>query len=829
MSKFVAAGLPAGVVACALVALADRTAAQEAPTSNPPAAEQAAPTGQQGASAVKLPKLEVSTSAKKKKTAKAKSKPASAAGGAAAGTSTAPAVQAATVTDSAPADAPYVTPGSTSYISAEDINRVRPTSVGDMFKSTPGVLAGDNRNGVSVDVNIRGLQGMNRNAVMVDGTRQTTSMYTGYRGNQDRLYVDPDLISGIVVDKGPSGGLYGAGVIGGVVNMTTLTAQDVVQPGQHFGTTVRGSLAGNTIDPEPRSVIRDFLGVPGYQNTGELRTDRPALFTGDSYSGSIATGFVNDRLEVVAAVAHRVQGNYFAGKNGDAYYTHKRTTGVNDVYNEERWPLSPIKPGQEVTNTSQDSISGLVKAKLKLDDGQAIDVGYTYYDNVYGETSDIMLIYGNLSEREPSHVTSKTFTASYSWRPTRDPLIDFRASFWRSETENKSPNIMNVPPIIPGPIIPEQDTSLAVESMGADISNRSRIALLSGLTLRYGAEWYREELVSAVDLPAFANDLNGTRDVGGVFMGADLKLNTWLTLHGSARYDMYRAADNRDDATRNWPYPSETDSGFSPTVGATVQVTNELQLYALYEQGWRPPSLRELMFLHGTSGSPISDTMAQLQPEVARNYEVGANLAMKHVATYGDELFVKLSYFDNTTDDYIARLGGNAVSYDFYNVNSVNFKGIELSGRYDAGFVFGAGALTYYTDHEFCMPGGDPTDKVACNGIFRGRDYGAPFIPPEWAGSVTLGTRWLDETLTLGGRVTFAGEKLALVRHNFQPDTQWREYAIVDLFGDYKLTKATTLDFSIENLFDQYYVDALARAQLPSPGRTARAGFTARF
>ena len=151
----------------------------------------------------------------------------------------------------APADAPYVTPGSTSYISSEDINRVPATSVGDIFKTTPGVLSGDNRNGVSVDVNIRGLQGMNRNAVMVDGTRQTTSMYTGYRGNQDRLYVDPDLISGIAIDKGPAGGLYGAGVIGGVVNMMTLSPQDVVEPGKTYGTKVRGSTASNTIEPDP--------------------------------------------------------------------------------------------------------------------------------------------------------------------------------------------------------------------------------------------------------------------------------------------------------------------------------------------------------------------------------------------------------------------------------------------------------------------------------------------------------------------------------------------------------------------------------------------------
>lgn len=72
-----------------------------------------------------------------------------------------------------------------------------------MFKSTPGVLSSDKRNGVAVNVNFHGMQGMNHSAIMVDGTSQTTSRCTGYRGNQKRLYVDPVLIRGIVIDKGP--------------------------------------------------------------------------------------------------------------------------------------------------------------------------------------------------------------------------------------------------------------------------------------------------------------------------------------------------------------------------------------------------------------------------------------------------------------------------------------------------------------------------------------------------------------------------------------------------------------------------------------------------
>lgn len=736
------------------------------------------------------------------------------------------------------AEAPYVTPGSSSYISASDFNRLGATSVGDIFKTAPGVFAGDNRNGVSVDVNIRGMQSMNRNAVLVDGTRQTTSMYTGYRGNQDRLYVDPDLLSGIFIDKGPSGGLYGAGVIGGVVNMTTLEAGDIVRPGQTFGARVKGSLMSGTIDPEPREIIRDFFEVPNF-NTGELRTDRPGLFNGASYSGSFATGYTNNNFEFVAAASRRVQGNYFAGKKGKTNYTHKNTAGVNDVFQTEVRPLSPIKPGEEVTNTSQDSFSALAKAKVKLGDGHSFNVGYTYYDNEYGEAGDIMLIYGLLSEREPSTVTTKTFNFGYTWNPADNPLIDFRANAWTNRSTNDSPNIMDVPlPTQPVPGVPQPNTLIQVKSFGGDMTNTSRLGVLRGLTVTYGAEYYSEELSVDVDVAGplagffMANDINGTRDVGGLFLKADLKITDWLTAFGSARYDMYRAEDNRgpENITNGqpWPFPSETESGFSPTAGLMIEPFNGVQLYGMYEQGWRPPSLRELMMLHDWNGFEHYETMAPLDAEVAKNVEFGINYAAKDVATSGDELFLKLAYFNNETENYIARLDG-AYSYDFFNVESVTFKGIELSGKYDAGFVFGAASLSYYTDHKFCMPDSAAAGPTVCNKIFRGRDFGAPFIPPEWSGSLTLGTRLFNETLTLGSRLTFAGEKLAVVRHNYQYDTQWKPYAVLDLFASYKVTDDATLDFSVENVGDLYYVDALSRAQLPSPGRTVRTSFTARF
>ena len=115
-------------------------------------------------------------------------------------------------------DRAYTTAGSSSYISQEKIERFRGTSVGDIFQGTPGVLVGEKRNGGGLDINIRGMQGQSRVPVVVDGARQETTIDRGYAGAASQSYVDPDLIGGIEITKGPSMSPDATGAVGGLVD-----------------------------------------------------------------------------------------------------------------------------------------------------------------------------------------------------------------------------------------------------------------------------------------------------------------------------------------------------------------------------------------------------------------------------------------------------------------------------------------------------------------------------------------------------------------------------------------------------------------------------------
>lgn len=147
------------------------------------------------------------------------------------------------------ANAPYETAGSSAHISAEQMERFPLSSTGDLFRSTPGVMATANRAGTKLDVNIRGLQGMNRVGITLDGAMQSLSTYRGYQGAGSRVYVDPELIGGIDITKGPGDGSQAPGAIGGTVAMRTLNADDILISGREFGTRIRLSTVGNRIDP----------------------------------------------------------------------------------------------------------------------------------------------------------------------------------------------------------------------------------------------------------------------------------------------------------------------------------------------------------------------------------------------------------------------------------------------------------------------------------------------------------------------------------------------------------------------------------------------------
>ncbi|MCA1908496.1 MAG: TonB-dependent hemoglobin/transferrin/lactoferrin family receptor [Magnetospirillum sp.] len=169
------------------------------------------------------------------------------------------------------------TTAAVTVVDAEELERLAPQDLRDILRDVPGVsFSGGPRAGV-MSPTIRGL-GDERVVIRIDDARQNYQV-----GHKARLFMEPDLLKQVEVLRGPGSTMFGSGAIGGVINMTTKDAADLLKPGQKMGGQARYSYATN---PNENHV------------------------TGTAYARPL------DGLDILASVSHRNFGNMENG-NGD--------------------------------------------------------------------------------------------------------------------------------------------------------------------------------------------------------------------------------------------------------------------------------------------------------------------------------------------------------------------------------------------------------------------------------------------------------------------------------------------------------------------------------
>lgn len=791
-----------------------------------------------------------------------------------------------------PQDGVYRTAASVNYISREDIERFRGTSVGDIFQGAPGVLVGENRNSGGLDVNIRGMQGQSRVPVTVDGARQETTVYRGYSGVASRTYVDPDLIGGIEISKGPVAGAAGTGATGGLVAMRTIGASDIIMDDANWGVRLRGSLSGNSrAAPEPgtvggvigtgatyrRNCAAASLCAGQYAMPDSFRNEdassRPGMLDPYSYAGSMALAWRNERMEWVAAYAKRRQGTYYAGKHGPSpeVYETVRSTPIYDIVRVEHDGATRFYAGERILNSNNESDSQLLKGKFWLTPEQELEVGYLRYHSEYGELMPSQLMwFSKIRQTADSKVTAQTGTLRYRWRPEDLEVVDVDARFWVSHTDSLNRNYANNEQQAEAqsswglPAEPE-----TYRRTGMDLSNTSRWQWLGEHTLAVGGAAQFEDM-STESVANDGNDATGRsgnrREYSLFFDWTWQPAPEWTFAYG-LRYQNSRTKDDKAFTPIHYEcYRYSPDANGIPTcssgawepdsmcgdIGCTYNYRTRnsgttpiysltwepglagVQFYARHAEAMRMPSLFEAS--SGWSVAPSPEV--PLQAEHAINREFGVNLLRYGVLSDADRLAAKFSYFRNKTSNYLTRTMPNVwepKNQDFVmrNIQGVKVRGFEASVDYDTGWVYGRLAGTKYNHIEVCHEGS--YRREACNNYGVATSYFNDMIPPNWHASALLGTRWLDRKLDIGVRLTMMGKRNPTPQYNddtkraFNWPTLWHAYRLVDVYAHYRFNDNLSVDFNIDNLTDRYYVDPLSLGMVPAPGRTARLGMTLNF
>ncbi len=662
--------------------------------------------------------------------------------------------------------------GSSAVDRARIDEEFQPDKISEVLRTIPGVSTQETARDTATAINIRGLQDFGRVNVLVEGARQNFQR-SGHAAN-GVFYIEPEMVKGIDITRGPTATIYGSGAIGGVAYFELLDADDILRPGEYMAGRVRTAYGTNGDD--------------------KLASGTAAVRVGN--------------FDILGQINGRWNNDYEDGAG-------VRIPGSNDETDsaliKSRWRPAA---GHEITVT-------------------AIDFNSDFIDQVEED--------GTLYD---THVDNRQFTLGYTFASPDNPLIDFSAKIYRNETGlvqtrqtgGDSTYFSNVPgpggfpcpfPTIgpcfmfPGAFPVGATRSFEVETQGFDVFNTSRFAFNGvKLALTYGGDGFRDT-VNTVDPSSSGDEFtpSGERTVNGGFVQSHLTFHDTVDLIAAVRYDSY---DLDGGGTQL------SDDRVSPKVTLGVTPIKGVTLFGTYAEGFRAPALSETLisgFHPGFAHFKIIPN-PELLPEVAHNFEGGVNLKFDNVLSPGDKLRAKFTVFQNKVDDYIDQVftegptAGIVVlpssfipvftddTFQYQNVRNATLEGIEIEGFYDARAWFvGLGA------HRI-----RGTNDDTGEGLYS--------VPADQV-TLTFGIRSLQERLIAGARTRFVAEQDRFVEAGTAAHQHAEAYAILDLFAQYQVDDVTTVNFNIDNVFDETYRQHLD--QYNSPGLNARVALTMRL
>jgi hemoglobin/transferrin/lactoferrin receptor protein len=464
--------------------------------------------------------------------------------------------------------------------------------------------------------------------------------------------------------------------------------------------------------------------------------------------GSLTSAFRAGPLDGLASVIGRTSGNYSDGR------------------------------GQGIPYSAADTVSGL--AKLGWTVGGGLRLGLSalgFGENTTIPTAANTTSTTNIAKRR---LRQQQLALTGSYAPEGSDWIDAQFTGYATNVGIRERRVV--------PNDGRYDET-DYTTYGLDLQNTTRFALgaLGRHTLTYGIDLFRDEQEGRRNKALRPEFPKADQTIIGLFAQDQIAFGP-LTLTLGLRYDRYE-----QDAAGQ---PGRSDSRLSPKAALAWQVTDWLSPYVAYTEAFRAPGLSELYAtgVHFALGPTVFNFFVPnpaLRPEIAKNKEAGINLRFRDVLAPRDSLRARLSAFQTDFDDFIELVvtqppfPANGTT-QARNVSRARIRGIEFEAGYDSGTWFatlGASALEG-----------------------RNLTQGGPLsLVPAHKASLTLGYRFLETGLVVGGRVL----AVATQKDKPQPSYPTSGYGLVDLFASWEPTEGPLLgwrlDVGVDNLLDHAY------------------------
>ena len=670
------------------------------------------------------------------------------------------------------------TPASVSVIDQEQLKEHLVTDLSEMFRYEPGIAVQREMRGRGGEagIELRGIGGQ-RLGLQIDGVRLPGG-YVAAGSNAGQLRVDPLSLARVEVLKGPASSLYGSDALAGVILFRTLSPQDFLDASKSMG----GSASA---------------GFDGRDNARWAHTDL-----------AFRAGATQNLLSLTQRDGHQLKNHPDSSLRPNPQDTQMRNLLFKSVLD--------LHPGQTLTltgehyerssRTDQQSLIGPIAGGTRITDSRADD----------------------LSQRDRLGLAYR-HTAHGAWFDHFSAQIDYQRSYTREWTQEgrKSPGA--APALLRDNRMtyrePQWSGNMQLDGRAdtGGVNHRwvAGVDLMSKSIAQYTEAQQMTDrgtgVTNVIDGEIYPRRSAPRTDVRniGVFVQDEIAWGDerWR-LTPSLRFDTYRISPQPDALFANANVAGNepatlSKSAWTPRLGLSYEWAPRQVVYANAVTGFRMPTPEQLnrvgqltvsTFIHDFIPNP------HLKPERSKGVELGMR-GESDIGSYELAAFYN-RYSDFIDTQMIAYLppgqsgGARAIRrFQSRNIGEVEIYGIEAKGQMPIGHWFDASDRWRLTGALQWTLGNDKSADQPLNSIQpaklvtglrwdeRGARYGA-----QLTGNFAAGKRRVNEVLRQTGPTAPVPLRTA-------------GYATVDVSGYWRVSRQTTLNIGVYNLFDRQYFD----------------------
>lgn len=521
-------------------------------------------------------------------------------------------------------------------INQTQMNIIQATNMATVLDKIPGVGMSGSPRPDGQTINIWGMNESKSVPIMVDGALKTFDKY-----RQGTLYVDPDLIKAVDVQKGGFDPSIGNGGFGGSVRMTTKDATDFLREGQSVGAMLK---TGYHTNNNQRNYAAAVYGknhantMDGLIYFSKTLSKDVRLADHERYRGS-----------AIDQYSYLVKSNLYLGEES------RLTLSLNNTRYKDWMPFAAM--GGNTINVNS------------MDD-------YEWKRRIfYREQQD------------------RSYSANFEYSPSDNPWVNLTVDLTHSETKQHDQKIKPQP----GQKKPSASLSTlgkenwtAYRNTGLHIKNQSIIETgVVTQTITVGLQYLRKQQNATMfydqgsyGKPEFNHGYftppflpAGRQTVISAYVMDEIQLGQF-TLTPSLRYDHVKnqsfgnvAGYTSTNAKDGHDYRSVTYQGFSPRIALYWQPIDQFAAFVDYSRSWQAPNIDEQYTVQGKGISGPNGTSRDLSKEKLSALRFGVMGNFSDLLTEDDQLFIRATAF--------------------HNGRGYTIKGLELEAKYESTYVFG--------------------------------------------------------------------------------------------------------------------------------------------